>query len=234
MSLYNIPPSLDKSFSAPQLQVESQAPINSTSYNEMVSCIYPVSGQYRLLPRLLCYTSLFFAVVARRQLWLVTGALCSAMILGSTAVIHVFVILFASGTDPAVFDSDMVPLSLLLLVGAMFPGPVVDFSKTVRKSGARPIIFMWGLWMMVGTITCMSGLTCISDTRARKLFAWLWMSLIPPRFYNLQYNYTTQVSISIAHTPALARKHPPSEGLVKSKRFLLPRFTVDISQRCGV
>lgn len=139
-------------------RTQELVPIDPKHYNEMVSCVYPISGQYGLLPRLLYYVSLYFAVVARRQPWLVAGALCSAMIYSSTAVLHIFVMLFSQGTDPAVVDSDMIPLNLLLLIGAMFPGPVVDFSSTVRDSAARPIILIWGLWMMVGTITAMSGL----------------------------------------------------------------------------
>lgn len=65
---------------------------NATTDRNQVDCIYPISGQYGFLPRLLYYCLLLFAVLNRKQVWLIAGALASALTYSGTAAIHAFVI----------------------------------------------------------------------------------------------------------------------------------------------
>ncbi|KAJ5894560.1 hypothetical protein N7495_006251 [Penicillium taxi] len=116
-------------------------------------CTYPVSGQYGAFPRVLNYVSVIFAILARHAEWLVTGALASVMIFTATAVVHAMVILGQS-LDPPVFDLDILAITALLLSNVLLFGPMMDFSSTVRKSAARPIIAIWGIWVWSGLLIC--------------------------------------------------------------------------------
>ena len=57
-----------------------------------VTCVYPISGQYGLMARVLYYSLLIFAVLARRQVWLVAGALGTALTFSGSAAIHAIVL----------------------------------------------------------------------------------------------------------------------------------------------
>src|SRR5271154_1440485 len=47
----------------------------ATPLQDRVICVYPISGQYDLLSRVLYYVLLVFSIFSRHHPWLVTGAL---------------------------------------------------------------------------------------------------------------------------------------------------------------
>lgn len=57
------------------------------------ACIYPISGQYGFLNRLLFYLLMIFALVARRRTWLAAAALGTAMTYAASAAVHAFALL---------------------------------------------------------------------------------------------------------------------------------------------
>lgn len=122
---------------------------NSTQDNtegpERVTCTYPVSGQYDLLPRILYYVSFVVAIVARRHEWLAGAALGSVMIFSSTAILHLMIIHKTQNASPKVLDLDFYPISIIINTALMFCVPFISFSQTIAYSEtrARPIIAIW-------------------------------------------------------------------------------------------
>ena len=57
------------------------------------ACVYPISGSYGFLNRLLYYCLLIFALLVRHHSWLCPAALVSAMTYSSVACVHAFALL---------------------------------------------------------------------------------------------------------------------------------------------
>ena len=56
-------------------------------------CVYPISGQYGFLNRLLFYILMIFALIARKHDWLAAAALGTAMTYAASAAVHAFALL---------------------------------------------------------------------------------------------------------------------------------------------
>ena len=56
-------------------------------------CVYPISGQYGFLNRLLFYILMIFSLIARRHDWLAAAALGTAMTYAASAAVHAFALL---------------------------------------------------------------------------------------------------------------------------------------------
>ncbi|MCJ1265106.1 hypothetical protein MMC22_004981 [Lobaria immixta] len=62
---------------------------NATLFDsQLIDCSYPISGGYGRGPRYSYYFLVFFAVVVRRQTWIVSVALASVMTFSGVAIIH--------------------------------------------------------------------------------------------------------------------------------------------------
>lgn len=123
---------------------------NAATDQDKVVCVYPLSGQYGLLPRLLYYDLLIFAVLAQHQVWLIAGAPASALTYSGTAAIHA--IILARVSMNLVFDIDVVGVWAIVSAGCVAVQPVLDWSSTLRESPYRPIFGFWGTLMTIGTI----------------------------------------------------------------------------------
>ena len=51
-------------------------------------CVYPISGQYGFLNRLLFYLLVLFALIARKRTWLAAAALGTAMTYAASSAVH--------------------------------------------------------------------------------------------------------------------------------------------------
>ena len=56
-------------------------------------CVYPISGQYGFLNRLLFYVLMIFAFIVRKHDWLAAAALGTAMTYAASAAVHAFALL---------------------------------------------------------------------------------------------------------------------------------------------
>ena len=56
-------------------------------------CVYPISGQYGFLNRLLFYILMIFALIARNHDWLAAAALGTTMTYAASAAVHAFALL---------------------------------------------------------------------------------------------------------------------------------------------
>ncbi|KAL4914545.1 hypothetical protein BDW62DRAFT_138927 [Aspergillus aurantiobrunneus] len=117
-----------------------------------VLCVYPLSGVYAPLQRILFYILLSFGVIGRRQRWLVAGALASAMTYCGAAAIHSF-FLIAQARSPVV-DLDVYGVFAATSTGIMLTAPLLAWSKTLQtvEREIRSLITLWALLILVGAI----------------------------------------------------------------------------------
>lgn len=121
----------------------------SDSKDDTITCVYPLSGQYGLLPRLLYYASLIFAILARRREWLVLGALASALSFAGTASIH-GIALIRSRRE--VFDLDIYGVWAVLSTGALAYVSMLHWSSALHNFRARLVMVIWGCLIGLGLI----------------------------------------------------------------------------------
>ncbi|KAL2848198.1 hypothetical protein BJX68DRAFT_267645 [Aspergillus pseudodeflectus] len=123
---------------------------NATSDAGQVECIYPISGQYALLQRILYYALLAFSVVSQGSPWLVAGALGTAMTFAASAALHATIL--AGTSDNSLLDLDCLGTFALVSVGSLAATVFFDYSTLLRESPARPVFRYWAVIMIVGTI----------------------------------------------------------------------------------
>ncbi|KAL5352226.1 hypothetical protein ACLOAV_002173 [Pseudogymnoascus australis] len=136
-----------------QPPLSAHAPSEDTPIDQIVSCVYPMSGQYGLLPRLLFYASLIFASTMRSSGWFANIVLGLAMSYSTTAFVHIIVIYATHGWHPPILDLDVLGIFLLGAVGvSMYPAIAV--SRVARRSsymkfGVQVVIGYWWLIMFL-------------------------------------------------------------------------------------
>ncbi|PGG96614.1 hypothetical protein GX51_07739 [Blastomyces parvus] len=120
-------------------------------YGPDVLCVFPISGPYNLLQRILFYLLLVFAVLCRRQKWLVFGALASAMSYSGAAALHG---LFLASPARKAIDLDIYGIFAVTSSGAMLTAPLLNWSSTLiyAEKRKRWIVIMWGLLLVFGAI----------------------------------------------------------------------------------
>lgn len=142
---------------------------NATADRDTAVCVYPMSGQYEALQHFLYYGLLLFAVFARHQVWLVTGAVASALTYSGTAAIHS--IILAAVSRNSLLDLDSFGTWAVVSAGCLIMLPVAEFSETLRESLARPVFKFWGTLVMIGVIC--SAVACLrkypEETACRSL-----------------------------------------------------------------
>lgn len=124
-----------------------------------INCVYAISGSYGLLPRLLYYVTLVFAIFGRSQEWLIIGALVSALTYAGTAAIHMMALV---SSKTGVFDLDIMAAWAVLSTGALGYIGMIHWSSTLRYSNAKWIMICWGFLVGVGLIF---GRAALFDTK---------------------------------------------------------------------
>ena len=122
-------------------------------------CIYPISGQYGFLPRLIYYLLLIFSLILRKHFWLSTAALGAAMTYAATASVHAFALLLRYRYHTPTLknfdwiylppkelgDIDLQAIFPILVAGSIMLTPILNFSTTVREHEAHSVIIFWGV-----------------------------------------------------------------------------------------
>ncbi|KAK4947989.1 hypothetical protein LTR10_013042 [Elasticomyces elasticus] len=114
---------------------------NNYGHISQVNCVYPISGAYGLLPRILYYVTLIFAIFGRSKEWLIIGALVSALTYAGTTAIHMMALV---RNRTGVFDLDIVAAWAVLSTGALAYIGIIHWSSTLRNSRARVVMVIWG------------------------------------------------------------------------------------------
>jgi hypothetical protein len=123
---------------------------NATYDAKRIICVYPLSGQYSLLNRLLYYALIIVAVFGHSHLWLVTGPLAYVMTYSSTAAVHA--VIMAGVSKNGLFDIDALGAWAVISVGCLAVLPMFIKSEIIRESEYSPVFGFWGTLVAVGAI----------------------------------------------------------------------------------
>jgi hypothetical protein len=129
--------------------------LSANYYSGSVSCVFPISGSYDLLPRILFYTLLLFALLYRRHTWVAVAALGTAMTYSATTAVHAFALLtqydWTTGNGrsnmqsaKAFGDLDLHATLPILLTASVVFAPIFNWSKNVRREKAQIVMVLWG------------------------------------------------------------------------------------------
>ncbi|RYP69513.1 hypothetical protein DL769_005260 [Monosporascus sp. CRB-8-3] len=129
-----------------------------------VLCVYPLSGLYTPLQRILFYLLLIYGVLGRRQRWLVAGALASAMSYGGAASIH-SILLVSRSRSPYAIDLDVYGVFAITSTGVLLTGPLLTLSTTLHRieKEIRTIVILWAHLMLLGAILAVSSIYAKED-----------------------------------------------------------------------
>lgn len=131
---------------------------NPTTDQDRIVCAYQLSGQYGLLSRLLFYALIVFSAVGRSQIWLIAGALASALIYSGIAVVHAFILVIRSRK---IYDLDSDGIWAILSVSCFAFGSMSEWSYIIPIKQSRIIFGFWGYLVAFGTI--MAFVTLLRD-----------------------------------------------------------------------
>lgn len=147
--------------------------LDPTSYPVSYYCTYPISGQYGMLPRILFYCLLIVALLTRGKQWIAGACLGGALTYSGSAAVHAFLLMlrfkfgrlpeplpetYEEAVHPAssLGDIDMDAIWMVLRSAGIMLTPLLNWSSTVRRLQARPILVWWGLLVFVGCICAMT------------------------------------------------------------------------------
>ncbi|KAF2660794.1 hypothetical protein K491DRAFT_711384 [Lophiostoma macrostomum CBS 122681] len=140
-----------------------------------VSCIYPLSGQYSHLPRILFYVAIVFAFLLRHRTWLAEAALGIVMTYSATACIHLFVLLGFydffhapkitlpsggtyiawDGVDASVFgDVDFWGIAPVIATSVIMLIPILHWSTSYHWNRGKAVIVYWAILIFVTFTIC--------------------------------------------------------------------------------
>ena len=128
-------------------------PHNATTENHDIVCVYPISGQYGPLNRLLYYVLWAAAAVFQRWTWPSIGSLAYIMAHSGSSAVHGVVLAVSSKGDT--FDLDTVGAWAILSVAVLAASPIVHRSERLRDSVYRPVFGFWASTVTVGAICTM-------------------------------------------------------------------------------
>lgn len=118
-------------------------------YGQIGICIFPTSGQFCLLNRLLFYALLFFGLVVYNHKWLAAGAITAALNYSAIAAAYA---VFIAGRKKG--DTDTTAVFYILLSSVFFANPLVQWSHTVRQLQVRSVLVFWAMLVFAGAVIC--------------------------------------------------------------------------------
>ncbi|KAF8849396.1 hypothetical protein BDZ45DRAFT_732259 [Acephala macrosclerotiorum] len=129
-----------------------------------VTCVYPISGQYDTLSRVLFYVLIIFSLVFRRHIWISVAALGTAMTYAAVSAVHLFALTSRFGfkadavsntvSAQPFADIDFVGILPNLTASAIMLTPILLWSTTVRKNDAQSIVVWWGI-LIFSALVCL-------------------------------------------------------------------------------
>jgi hypothetical protein len=133
----------------------------------LVSCTYPLSGQYDHLPRILFYAAALFAVLGRHRTWVAEAALGIVIAYSATAAVHLFVLLglyrfgmpysedisLSDVNNTSGFgDADFFGIAPVVSLTVVLLTPMLHWSETFRTHRAKIVIQCWAVLMFTASI----------------------------------------------------------------------------------
>ncbi|KAI9818660.1 MAG: hypothetical protein M1826_001341 [Phylliscum demangeonii] len=141
-------------------------PTRLNGYEVPITCVFPISGQYNFLPRILYYVLLVLCLVLRKQLWIVSGAMAIVLTYGASAAVHSIALFarfrlaqytekeieeyvpFSPARSPAdVGDIDFYATWLVVTSACIMLTPLLLWSTNAHRPRVRPLFWCWGVLM---------------------------------------------------------------------------------------
>jgi hypothetical protein len=128
--------------------------LSDNYYSQAVTCVYPISGTYDFLTRILFYLLLFFALLYRRHTWVAVAALGTAMTYSATTAVHALTLLTHFGWNDGIRnvdtskehgDPDIWGTYPVLVATVVMFAPILNWSTNVRRDKAQFIMVLWGM-----------------------------------------------------------------------------------------
>ncbi|KAF2010189.1 hypothetical protein BU24DRAFT_428209 [Aaosphaeria arxii CBS 175.79] len=139
--------------------------ILSNEYNSGgIGCMYPLSGSYDFLTRVLFYLLMFFALLYRRHSWVAVAALGTAMTYSATTAVHALALLTQFGwhngrpnpeSSKDYGDTDILGTYPILLTALVMVTPILNWSANVRRDKAQIILILWGMLSFAALVPVM-------------------------------------------------------------------------------
>lgn len=141
---------------------------------QLISCSFPLSGQYHKTPRCTFYLLSAFTIIIRNHEWLAVSAAASVLTYTGVAAVHLIILFWLNNEfdlSKAKTHCEYIPLpgagaSILACAGIEDPDiaiamnivrsamlgalPIAVWSTTFRKSTSKPILIYWLLLLAVG------------------------------------------------------------------------------------
>lgn len=129
-----------------------------------IECMYPLSGQYDFLPRILFYLCVVFAILLRHRTWIAKVALGFVMSYSGTACIHLSILLGhyhfkfpinqdGFRTDPmdstGFGDVDFWGIAPVVATSAIMLIPVLHWSSSHQWKEGRAVLLYWSYLIIV-------------------------------------------------------------------------------------
>src|ERR1700712_5295057 len=142
--------------------------LNPNGTVAIISCAYPLSGQYDHLTRWLFYVALIAAILFRRKPIIATTALASVMTYSTLSALHLFVLLgqykfqqpadWCYGGNATVpgwdaesaargGDVDFFGIMPVVTTTSIMLTPILIWSTTFRSTKARVLIVWWAIFI---------------------------------------------------------------------------------------
>jgi hypothetical protein len=123
------------------------------SYNATITCVYPLSDQYALLPRWNYYILLLFALTFQRREWLIHAALGTIITYAGVTSIHAFILLILTLKSPTpIVDLDAIGCVLILGLTNFVIPPLLHFNHVLRASRVQRVVRIWFVLISFGTL----------------------------------------------------------------------------------
>jgi hypothetical protein len=138
--------------------------LSGNYYSGSATCVYPISGSYDLLTRILFYLLLVFALLYRRHTWVAIAALGTAMTYSTTTAVHALALLAQfkwqygypnMESSQAYGDPDIWGTYPILLAAVVMTTPILNWSTNVRRHKAQVIMVLWGTLCFVALVPVM-------------------------------------------------------------------------------
>ena len=118
-----------------------------------VACVYPVSGIYTRMQRLLLYAVTAFVFLLRSYDWLIAVGMTFVLTYASAACIHAFLLSTLHGVGP---DSDILALQRIIVTTTIAICSYSISSRRISKYAIAPLFYMWISAMLVTSIAIFS------------------------------------------------------------------------------
>ena len=123
--------------------------LGNTTTTWAVACVYPISGIYTRMQRLLFYIIIAFVVLLRSYDWLIAVGMTFVLTYASAACIHAFLLSTWHGIGP---DVDVLAVQAIIMSTTIAVCCYSISSRRISDYAIAPLFYLWISAMLVTTI----------------------------------------------------------------------------------